>query len=156
MKQNNTPIYVIIGVLALLFVVPFVLALITMIAYGEFALPSGLFSRLYGELDANFALALLLTVLPLVMVWAVERALRRSGGGGVRSQGITLALLVLLMLAVTAVPLVSFMRPLARIPAAQRATLIGFVALPLLVVTFAVVILVPELLRRRKDGPPKE
>lgn len=156
MKQKNTPLYVIVGVLALLFVVPFVLALISTLIYGEFAPPADLLTGLYGEIDANFALALLLTGLPLLMVWAVERALRRSGAGGPRSQGLTLALLVLLMLAVTAVPLVSYLRPLANVPPAARTTLLGFVALPLLIVTFAVVILIPELVRRRGERPPEK
>jgi len=41
MKHSNAPLLAIIGILMVMFVIPFVLAVITLIVYGEFALPSG-------------------------------------------------------------------------------------------------------------------
>ncbi len=152
MRQTNTPLIIIIAILALMFVVPFVLALFTLLAYGQFALPTGLFGGVLAELDANFVLALFITALPLLLVWAVEANRRRAGGG--RSLGFTLALIILLMLAVTAVPLVAFLRPLAGVPAGQALALVALIAFPLIVVLFAAAILLPGLTGRGGDGGP--
>ncbi len=153
MKQKNTPLLVMIAVLALLFIVPFVLALVTLVVYGRFALPGGLFTGLLAELDANFVLALLITTLPLMLVWAVE-ANRQREGGSRRSLGLTLGLIVLLMVAVTAVPAVAFLRPLGGLPPGDALAILAVVALPLITVVFVVAILLPGLARRK--GPPPE
>ncbi len=153
MKQTNTPLLVMIAVLALLFVVPFALALVTLLAYGRFAPPEGLFTGVQAELDANFVLVLLITALPLMLVWAVE-ANRRRAGGGQRTLGLTLGLIVLLMIAVTAVPAIAFLRPLGGLPPGDALAILAVVALPLITVVFAVALLLAGLGRRK--GPPPE
>jgi membrane protease YdiL (CAAX protease family) len=147
-KKRNTPLVFITGILLLLFVIPLVLAVITLAIYGELAAPEPL-SGLASELDANFALALLVTALPLLVVWVAETQRRRSGGK--RSARGTLVLLVLLMAAVTAVPAVSLWRPLAGLPTGQALAILAVAALPLLAVLLAAAILLPET-RNRKAG----
>ncbi|HLV44341.1 MAG TPA: hypothetical protein VKY39_05260 [Aggregatilineales bacterium] len=153
MKRSNTPLVVIIGILLLLFVVPFVLALIMLAIYGEFTLPSGLFVEgLLAELDANFVLALLLTVLPVIGVWLVESS-RRRGVDQRRSLTLTLVMLVLVMAGVTAIPLISALRPLAGFPPGQAFAILAVVALPLFLIMLIAALLLPEA-RRHGDGTP--
>jgi hypothetical protein len=146
-QRPNTSLLFIVGILMVLFIIPFVLALITLVAYGEFAVPTDLFGGVLGELDANFVLALLMTILPLLMVWAIETR-RGQAGGARRSVGLTLGLLVALVAIVTAVPLLAFFRPLSRLPAGQALAIVSCLALPLLVVIFAVAIVLPGHLRQ--------
>lgn len=150
MKRSNAPLLAIIGVLMVMFVVPFILAVITLIVYGEFALPTELVAGgLLAELDANFVLALLITVLPVLFVWFIESN-RRAGGSQRRSMTLTLIMLVLLMAAVTAVPVISMLRPLSAVPPAQAFAMIAVIALPLLLVLFVAALLMPEA-RRQPD-----
>jgi hypothetical protein len=150
MNRKNLPILGIVGILGVMFIIPFVLAVITLIVYGEFALPQGAFSALLTELDPNIILGLLIAALPLLLVWAVE-ANRRRGAGGERTVGLTLGLLVALMLAATAVPFVSYLRPLADMPPRYALAILTVVALPLILILLIVLLLLPGVLRT--DGP---
>ncbi len=150
MKHSNAPLLAVIGILMVMFVIPFVLAVITLIAYGEFALPSGLLVEgLLAEFDANFVLMLLVTALPALFVWLIESS--RSRGDRRRSLTLTLVMLVVLVGAVTAVPFIASLRPLSAFPPGQALPILAVVALPLLAVMFIAAILLPEA-RRRHDG----
>lgn len=150
MKRSNTPLLAIIGILMLLFIVPFVLAVITLIAYGEFALPTGLVADgLLAEFDANFVLMLLVTALPVLFVWLIESS--RGKGDRRRSLTLTLGMLVALIAAVTAVPFIASLRPLSGFPPGQALPILAVVALPVLLMMFMAAILLPEA-RRRRDG----
>lgn len=149
MKRSNVPLIAVTGILVALFVIPFILAVIFTLAYGEFALPPAEFvTAVLAELDANFVLAMLITALPLALVAAIE-GYRRQRGGGRRSLALTVGLLVLLMAAVTAVPLIAFLRPLSGLPGGAVLAILLFAALPLLAVMFAAAIVLPGL---RGDG----
>jgi len=151
--RKNTPLYVMIGTLMLLFVIPFILALITLIAYGEFSVPDAAWmGGLLTELDANFLLALVITIMPLLMVWAVESGRARSGLDRRRSTGLTLGLLIGLMVVATAVPVVAYLRPLADVPVGHALAILSVVALPLLIVVIMVALLLPGVLARRGNN----
>lgn len=150
MKRSNAPLVAIIGILMLMFVVPFVLAVVTLIVYGQFSLPTGLVAEgLLAELDANFVLMVLLTVLPMLMVWLIETT--RQSGDRRRSLTLTLAMLILLMAGVTAIPFIAALRPLSAFPPGQAFAILAVVALPLLLVMFIAAVLLPEV-RRGRDA----
>ncbi len=153
MDRKNLPILGIVGILGVMFVIPFVLAMITLIVYGEFALPQGAFSALLTELDPNIILGVLIAALPLLLVWAVE-ANRGRGVGGERAVGLTLGLLIALMIAATAVPFLSYLRPLSGMPPRYALAILTVVALPLILILFIVLLLLPGLLRA--DGGVRE
>jgi len=151
--RKHTPLYIMIGILMLLFVIPFILALITLIAYGEFSVPDASWmGGLLAQLDANFLLAMVITILPLLMVWAVESSRSRAGLDRRRSTGLTLGLLIALMVVATAVPVVAYLRPLADVPTGHALAILSVVALPLLVVVGIVAMLLPGVLARQADG----
>jgi hypothetical protein len=151
-RTNNTPILVIIGVLSLLFIVPFTLAVIAVFMYGEFTVPENLMAGVLSELNPNLVLGMLITVLPLLVVVAVERARQQSGGA--RSMGLTVGLLIVLMAAVTAVPAIAYLRPLAGLPAGHAMAILAVVALPLLLIAFIALILLPSMVRGGDAAPP--
>jgi hypothetical protein len=145
-----------IGILMLLFVIPFILALVTLIAYGEFRVPDASWmGGLLAGLDANFLLAMVITVMPLLLVWAVESSRARAGQDRRRTTGLTLGLLIALMVVATAVPVVAYLRPLAGVPTGQAVAILSVVALPLLVVIGIVALLLPGVLSRQADGNPE-
>lgn len=151
--RKNNPLYIMIGILMLLFVVPFILALITLLAYGEFRVPDAAWmGGLMTELDANFLLAMVMTVMPLLMVWAVESSRAKAGMDRRRATGLTLGLLIALMIGVTVVPVVFYLRPLAAVPTGQALAILSIVALPLLIVVVVVTLLLPGVLARRRNG----
>lgn len=149
-KPKNTPLLFIVGILMLLFIIPFILALITLVAYGEFRVPDGAWmGGLLAELDANFILAMVMTVMPLLLVWTVESSRARAGLDRRKATGLTLGLLIALMIGATAVPVVFYLRPLADVPPGHALAILSVVGLPLLVVIFTVALLLPGLLNRR-------
>jgi len=154
-RYSKTPLYVIVGTLGVLFVVPFILSVIVTLIYGEFTLPGVSFlSGVLNELDANFVLAMLLTALPLALVGVIE-ATRRRLGSRRRSAGLTLGLLVLMMVAMTAAPVATAIRPLSALAPGAALAIVLFAALPLLIVTLGAAIVLPGLLRG-SEGPPSE
>ena len=151
--HKHTPLYIMIAILMLLFIIPFILALITLIAYGEFSVPDASWmGGLLAELDANFLLAMVITIVPLLMVWAVESSRARAGLDRRRSTGLTLGLLIGLMVIVTAVPVVAYLRPLADVPPGHALAILSVVALPLLVVIVLVALLLPGVLARKDSN----
>lgn len=141
----------IVGILGVMFIIPFVLALLTLIVYGEFALPQGAVSGVLTEIDPNIILGLLIAGLPLLLVWAVETNRRR----GERTVGLTLGLLVALMLAATAVPFISYLRPLRGLPPRHALAILTVVALPLILIVLVALLLLPGLSSTDRGAPER-
>jgi hypothetical protein len=137
MERSNLPLFIIIGVLGLLFVAPFVLLLVTTVLAGEYYWPAELTQALRQEINVNLLIAILLTALPMALVLVVETA-RRAGEGRIRSTRLTLALLVGLMLALTMVPFVTVGRGLSALPLRATVPLYLFIAIPFFAVLVTV------------------
>ena len=139
MKRSNLPLFIIIGVLGLLFVAPFVILLISTVLAGEYTWPAELTQALRQEINVNLFVAILLTALPMGVVYLVEAA-RRADDRRTRSTRLTLALLVGLMLALTMVPFFTVGRGLTALPLRATAPLYLFIAIPFFAVLVTVAI----------------
>jgi hypothetical protein len=137
MKRSNLPLFIIIGILGLLFVAPFAVLLVSTILAGDYNWPAELTQALGQEINVNLLIAILLTTLPMALVFLVESA-RRAGGGRVRSTRLTLALLVGLMLVLTMVPFVTVGSRLPALPLRATAPLYLFIAIPFIAVLVTV------------------
>jgi hypothetical protein len=137
MKRSNLPLFIIIGVLGLLFVAPFVILVVTTVLAGEYRWPAELTQALGQEINVNLLVAILLTALPVALVFLVESA-RRAGEGRTRSIRLTLALLVGLMLALTMVPFFTIGRRLSALPLGATVPLYLFIAVPFFAVLVTV------------------
>jgi hypothetical protein len=137
MKRSNLPLFIIIGIIGLLFVAPFAVLLVSTILAGDYNWPAELTQALGQEINVNLLVAILLTALPMVLVFLVEAA-RRAGEGRIRSTRLTLILLVGLMLALTMVPFVTVGSRLNALPLRATAPLYLFIAIPFFAVLVTV------------------
>jgi len=152
MKRKNVPALIIIMLMSVLYIIPSVWMLVTLLVTGRFEFPFYVFEGLSRELGFGFLIAFGLLFVPVLLVLLVERS-RRRGGSQRRSLGLTLGLLVGLMLVMTAVPLVStLLRGAGALPLGEASPILVFGALPLLVVAFTVLVLAPGLLRDGDGG----
>ncbi len=152
MKRSNLPIWIVIGALSLLFVLPTLAMLAILISQGRFEFPMELFSGAEVEFGPGFLFATALILIPVALVVLVERSRRRTGDRR-RTLGLTLGLLVALMLLLTLVPIISSLTGgLAAFPLRDISPILIFAALPLLVVVFAALVLLPGVLRRNGGG----
>jgi uncharacterized membrane protein len=161
MKRSNLPLFIIIGVLGLLFVAPFVILLVSTVLSGEYYWPAELTQALEQEINVNLLVAILLTVLPMGLVALVETSRRRAdrqtgdqrpGDRRARSTRLTLGLLVALMLALTMVPFFSVGGRLNALPLRATAPLYLFIALPFFAVLVTVLIASLGGFSRWRDG----
>jgi hypothetical protein len=161
MKRSNLPLFIIIGVLGLLFVAPFVILLVSTVLTGAYYWPVELTQALEQEINVNLLVAILLTVLPMALVALVETSRRRAdrqigdrrpGDRRARSTRLTLALLVGLMLALTMVPFVTVGGRLNALPLRATAPLYLFIALPFFAVLVTVLIASLGGSSRWRDG----
>jgi cobalamin synthase len=156
MKRSNLPLFIIIGVLGLLFVAPFVILLVSTVLSGEYYWPAELTQALEQEINVNLLVAILLTVLPMGLVALVETSRRSNnrqvGDRRARSTRLTLGLLVGLMLALTMVPFFTVGGRLNALPLRATAPLYLFIALPFFAVLVTVLIASLGGFSRWRDG----
>ncbi len=149
-KRENLPMLLILGLLILLFVGPMVVMLIELILIGEFAFPTYVFRGVLAEVNLGFFFGLALLVVPVALVYLVDRA-RQRGVSQRRRIGLTLGLLMGLMLVMTAIPVVSFSGGFSALAASDITWMLFYAGLPLIAVALTAAIVLPEVGRIREN-----
>ncbi|NDJ54989.1 MAG: hypothetical protein GYB68_18100 [Chloroflexi bacterium] len=147
------PLVIIIGIMALLFALPFVLLLGDLIINGGYTFPQVTVDQVRSEVNPSTFLAILLALIPIALVILVDRARRAERITQKQSVLMTLVGVALLMVVLTVVPLISFSGVLATLPTSGVGLILVVIALPLFVV-IATVVLVWARITVRGDVPP--